>query len=317
MSYQDDLHHELRALSRGRGMLEQGLARRLGPLTRQLSAVSAVDPDPAARQRLHLALTELMVDLEAEVRAAAELALAFDARSGDHLMARARFYAKRAHCSERTARRRMNEAIAALAQAGARDQSTAPVDPGSGWRVRSFTSLMRLDSAAVELYETRVLLAEREISEVQIELDIPSTADSAGPPPGVDVHAVYGARIVTVDRDDDGHHYRLSLALPRPLSTGDQQEFCLHYRVRPGTPVRNHCAIVPLAPCDHGRIRVRFPEGRAPASIWQVTAVPPRRMDAATTVPGAARLDLDGAGEVMVAFRALRQGHGYGVAWLP
>jgi hypothetical protein len=103
--------------------------------------------------------------------------------------------------------------------------------------------------------------------------------------------------------------------LPRLVEPGDPLEFCLHYRVPPGQPIRDHYAIVPLDPCDSGWVRVRFAPDRPPARVWSYAAVPPRQLDDVTTRPGADALVPDGVGEVVLPFRGLRQGHAYGAAW--
>jgi hypothetical protein len=212
----------------------------------------------------------------------------------------------------------MDEAAHLMARAA----ETAPgpaarADPGSLWRVRSFFALLRLDTPTPELYETRTVLANQRLDEVVIRLDLPRPPKHEAPARPLAIDALYGARIRSVQRSDDGRHYRLTVALPRVLEPEDQLEFCLHYRVPAGEPIRDHYAIVPLDPCDYGTVRVRFPADRPPSAVWRLSAVPPRLLDEATAVPGADRPDLDGAGEVVLAFRGLREGYGYGLAWQP
>jgi hypothetical protein len=269
-----------------------------------------------ARRRAEAVLTELTADLPDDLRVAAELSLALGDRPAARLTQRTDALARELRCSGRTARRRMDEAAhliarAALSHPGPEDDA----DPGSGWRVREFTGLLRLDTATPELYETRTVQAERTLDALTIRLDLPPRPEADGPALPLVIDALYGVRLAEVDGGPDGRNYRLAVDLPRTLRPDEQLEFCLHYRVPPGQPIRNHCAIVPLDPCDQGRIRVRFDPADPPAQVWRLTAVTPRQMDRATTVPGPDRLAPDGAGEVGVSFRGLRQGHGYGIAW--
>ena len=314
MSYQDDLYGELRELCRGRGLQEP--ARTFGPLTRRLTGVTAPAGGEPARQATRAVLAELTAELDDETRRPAELALGFAGRAGDLLGRRTRTYAAEAHCSERTARRRMTEAVRAVARvaAGHRDPGLV-TDQGSGWRVRSFTALLRLDTATTELYETRVIMAERALDRLRIELDLPPGPGAGPTAPPLVVEALHGAVLGPVDRSADGRHYGVDVRLGRRLNPGEEQTFCLHYRVPPGMAIRDHYAIVPLDPCDRGLIRVRFDRARLPAEVWRLTAVPPRMLDPATGATGPDLLRPDCAGEITVSFGGLRQGHGYGAAW--
>jgi hypothetical protein len=317
MPFEDDLYQELARLRRGRGLQEPRTAERLGPLLRQLCNIAPGDTDGTARRRAEALLYELTADLPDDLRVAAELSLGLGDQSG-RLIQRTDRLARELRCSGRTARRRMEEAAHLIARAAlarpSRDEE-AGADPGAGWRVREFTGLLRLDTATPELYETRTVQAERPLDALTIRLDLPPRPGAGRPALPLAIDALFGARVAEVDRGPEGRNYRLDIRLPRTLRPAEEIEFCLHYRVPPGQPIRDHCAIVPLDPCDQGRIRVRFDPADPPAQIWRLAAVTPRQMDRATTVPGPDRLDPDGAGEVGVSFRGLRQGHGYGVAW--
>jgi hypothetical protein len=315
MSYPDELHRELRALCRGRALRQAGLALRLGPLVCELSGVSRAERDGDARRKVRAALAELTADLPDDLRTGAETALAFATTSADQLTQRARSYAHGLHLSERTARRRIDEAMVLMARAASPREAGARADRGPGWRVRSFAALLRLDTPAIELYETRVIMAEQAVSEVAVELDLPPGPGPGDPALPLEIDAVFGSRITAVDRSADGRHYRVTAALARRLEPAERHEFCLHYRVPPGQPIRDHYAIVPLSPVDDGRIRVRFPLDRLPAVVWRFAGVVPRQLDQASTAPGCDRLEADGAGEVRLAVCGLRQGLGYGVAW--
>lgn len=315
---EDELQRELVRLRRGRAVTDPQLEERLGPLLRELSGVLPGDHDWVLRQKVRDALTEMARHLPHDLRHAAELALALGDEPAPQLTKRIDMLAEEIHSGERTARRRMDQAARLMARAAlAWPDPAAETDTGSGWRVRSFAAVLRLDTPTPELYETRTVVAGRPLDEILIQLDLPplTGGDRRALPLSVDV--VFGARLTRVEHTDDGRHYDLTVSLPRTLAPADQAEFCLHYRVPPGQPIRDHYAIVPLDPCDHGRVRVRFAADRLPDAVWRLSAVTPRQMDRVTTTEGPDLLKPDGAGEVTLVFGNLRQGHGYGVAWRP
>jgi hypothetical protein len=276
------------------------------------------DHERVVRQKVRDTLTDLAKELPADLRRAAECAFALDPDAPARLSKRTEQLAEAIHCGERTARRRMDEAVHLMARAA--DTGPGPVvagDPGSGWRVRSLFALLRLDTPTPELYETRTIVANQPLAELVVRLDLPPPSPNDNPALPLVIDALYGSRIKSVERRNEGRHYRLTIALPRVLQPDDQLDFCLHYRIPEGQPIRDHYAIVPLDPCDYGTVRARFSGDRPPAAVWRLSAVPPRLLDEATAAPGPDRLELDGVGEVVLAFRGLREGYGYGVAWQP
>ncbi|GAA2851085.1 hypothetical protein Acy02nite_34510 [Actinoplanes cyaneus] len=306
----DDLLAELLRLRRGRGLHEPHLAVRLGPELRTLCSVLLGDADGPARAKVMATLGALAGQLSPDLRRAAELALAMGERPASRLSRRAEDLAAILHCSERTARRRMDEALALIAGAATR-AGEAP--PGPAWRVRRFTALLRLDTPSPELYETRTIYAERHLDSVTVTLDVPARADTdeaAGP---LEVEAVRGARVSGIETGPDGRHHRVTVQLGRRLCPAERLSFTLRYRLPPGARIREHCVLVPLHPCDTALIRVRF---AAPPSVaWRVDEVAPRQLDAATGACTATRLTPDRVGEIEAQFGRLVQGHAYGVAW--
>ena len=315
MSVQEALRAELVRLRQGRGLQEDRLAGRVGERLAVLCGAEPGETDRALRQKVRATLTHLARDLPDELRRAAELTFALDDSMPETLSKRIERLAGEIHSGDRTARRRMDEAVQLLARAGGSARGPADPNAGPGWRVRKFEALLRLDTETPQLYETRVVVAERPINEVEIRLDLPPLPGAHSPALPLEVDALYGARVTEVERTGEGRHYRLTVRLPRVVEPGDPLEFCLHYRVPPGQPIRDHYAIVPLDPCDSGWVRVRFAPTRPPARIWAYAAVPPRQLDGVTTSPGADALTVDDVGEVVLPFRALRQGHAYGAAW--
>ena len=315
MPVHEALRAELVRLRQGRGLQER-LAGRVGDRLAELCGAEPGESDRVLRRKVLATLTHLARDLPDDLRRAAELTFAFDAAMPATLSQRIARLAAEIHSGDRTARRRMDEAVQLMAEAGGSARGPAGPDPGPGWRVRRFEALLRLDTGTPQLYETRVVLADRPMDRLEIRLDLPRTPGAGDPALPLAVEALYGARVTEVHRSGEGgRHYRLAVRLPRLVQPGDPLEFCLHYRVPPGQPIRDHYAIVPLEGCDAGWVRVRFSPARPPARVWSYAAVPPRQLDEAATRPGPDVLRPDDVGEVVLAFRGLRQGHAYGAAW--
>lgn len=309
----EELLVDLLRLRRGRGLREPRLAEHLGPHWRSLCGVLLSESDGPARAKAEALLAGFAADLAPDLRKAAELALACGNGAASRLSGRTEELAAALHCSERTARRRMDEALALVAEAAAREAD--PVPSGPSWRVRRFSSLLRLDTPTPELYETRTISAEQPVDVLEITLDVPERPDDTGAGGPLIVEAIHGVRVRSVEASPDNCHYRVTLALARSLQPGERLDFTLHYTLPEGGRIRDHCVLVPLHPCDSARVRVRF--GVPPEGVWRVEAVAPRQLDPVTVTPGPGPLTLDLAGEVQAVFHSLRQGYAYGIAWRP
>ena len=320
MSHQSDpLYRELMELRRGRGIERRDLGAGLGPEIRELSRVSPSDPDWRIKPKVQAALAALIRELPRDLRRAAELAYALDR---DHLhpllQDRVGLLAEELKIQPRTARRRMDDAADLIVQAArAARQSVGDVEPtrsGSGWEIRSLEALMRLDTDTPQLYETRTIAATRDLTELTLLFSLPRPpADPAAVQ--LDVDALYGVRLGKVRQPAGGDHYEVPMTLPTTLRAGEKHQFCLHYSVPAGREISPYYAIVPLSPCDQGLVRIRFHPDRPPAAVWLLEDVPYLQLSDKT--PGPRPLVPDAVGDVFVRFGALREGHGYGVAWAP
>ncbi|MFF3868939.1 hypothetical protein [Micromonospora sp. NPDC001898] len=263
------------------------------------------------RAKVRATLLALSADLPTDLRRALVLAYALDPEhSYLRLDRRTDQLARELSCQQRTARRRIDEAVARLVGAAVAD---APSDTGPSWHLHGMHALLRLDTPSPELYETRDVVAIRSIGEITVQFSLPRRPGDDRPEHDVVVDVLYGARIREVTRHNDGQFFRLVLTLPRILAPGERHELCLHYRVPAGQPIREHYVFQPLAPCARCTVRLRFPPGDGPALVWRLDGVPPRSVD--DRAPGGDRLSPDGIGEVSSAFDGLQQGYAYGVAW--
>lgn len=307
------LCEELKRLRRGRGVERRGLDRYLGPEIRRRCGLGSNEREPQVRAAVSAMLRDLAAGLSPDLRRAAMLALALDR---DYrfatLAAREVGLADLQKWSVRTARRRMNEALEAMAQAA--EEGPVPVDDpagGPGWRVSSLHALFRLDTRTPELYEMRTIVAVREIDEITIRIGLPEAPDGVGSP---EVEALFGARVRGIEHRDGTGNQKVVLELPGRLLPGDNHEFWLRVVLPPGRPTWPHYAIVPLDPCESGTVRVRFGE-RPPGEVWLLDEVPYTDLRERPAKPEL--VEPSGLGDVVRTFHGLRPGYGYGLAWSP
>jgi hypothetical protein len=314
MPHDSDLYRELRKLRSRSGVDRGNLGRYLGPEIRRKCRLEGTERGAQIRTAVEEMLRTLIEGLAAHLQEAALWAFALERENKFPLLEdRVERLAHQQSISMRTARRRMDDALAAMAIAGEEltelpDNSSAK----SGWRTSSLDVLCRLDTATPELYEMRTIVAAREIAEIVIRIGLPLAPDGAG---GLRVETMFGARVRSVQRQHQSGNYTITLDLPEMLSHGQKQDIWLRFVLAPGQPIWPHYAIVPLDPCESGTIRVRFAPDRQPDEIWLLDDVPYTDLQ----VPPAKR-DLIGPAalnEVCVRFSGLRQGHGYGIAWTP
>lgn len=311
----DALFAELVALRQGWGVHATDLAGRTGPQLAKLCDVH--HGDPGNRERVIAAIRSSAGDLPDEIRRTIDIVfgIAPDARL-PYLSDRVTVLRHALSCSDRTARRRMDDACAYLAdQMAATPPEPAPADPEHGWQVEAFHALLRLDKPEPELIEHRTIVATRDgLDTITAKLSLPMRPDGDGGPLDLVADAQQGARIVRREREGLAH-FRYLLALPKPLARGERHEYTIVFRIPPGQPIRNHYAFVPLIPCRGCTVRARFDPATPPAVVWRLHRLPPRVM-ADQLTPGPA-LALDATGEVALEFTDLDQGYGYGLAWLP
>ncbi|WP_157752116.1 hypothetical protein [Actinoplanes derwentensis] len=308
-----DLYQELKRLRRGRGVDRPDLGRYIGPETRRRCRLGSGDRESRVRAAVVTMLAELAAGLAPDLRKAAELAFGLDREFRLTTLAeRESRLADLQRVSVRTARRRMNEALAALAVAG--EDAPEPADDpaaGSGWRVSSLRVLFRLDTHTPELYEMRTITATREIDEITIRIGLPEAPAGVG---AAEVDALFGARISAVEPRNGASSQKVVLRLPERMLPGDVHELWLRVVLPPGQPTWPHYAIVPLDPCESGTVRVRF-GAELPDEVWLIDEVP--YTDLREPPEKRALIQPSALGEVTREFHGLREGYGYGIAWTP
>jgi hypothetical protein len=304
-----DLLGELKSLRQRRGVGRIELRDHLGPEIRRRCGLTPSTPESRVRQKVTQLIRDLTRDLPADLQAAAAAAFGTEpAFTYATLDARIRTLCSQQHIAERTARRKIDQALRAMVGA-AEEAETAPPQNDPGWRVTGLRALFRLDTATPELYEVRTIVATREISEVIVRFSLPPAPDGED----LVVDALFGARVTTVENQPGNGSWRVALRLPATLAPGEEHEFWLRVVVPAGRPIWSHYAIVPLDPCEACTVQVRFPADRLPAEVWLLDGV--RYTDLCDDQGSGERLRPSALGDVRRDFGRLREGYGYGVAW--
>lgn len=309
-----DLLGELRSLRRGRGVHAPHLAAALGARLRAVCGVVDGDDPAAVRRKVIDRLDELSRMLPADLRVAAAAALGLRPET-DHafLSQRIQWLAEHLDREERTARRRVDSALIALAEAAARRghpaaQACAP----DGCYVEKLSSVVLLDRETPRAIERRRIVALRDGTD-RITAAISLPRDPADRPGSHDLIAevLYGGTLVAKNHRTESE-FAFELRFPRPLAAGDRHEYAIDFRLPAGQRMRTHYVYTSPRRCDIFDLRVRFAD-RQPELAWSVPGVFNRALDDGQ--PCGELLSPDGAGEIRVLFRELTPGYCYGLQW--
>jgi hypothetical protein len=308
----------LSALRKGRGLLEPNLRRRIADQVAVLCGIDDGDDLSTVRDKIVTTMSDLLTRAPAEVRRAVMVALAVEpAAQFPTLTARRDWLAGAVPCDVRTVRRHEDRgfAIAATAAAGRLlGPIPTPRQAGSDWYFTTFRAILRLNGRTPELIEERRIVAVRDqLARIIASVSLPESPESVNQRP-VEADILYGARIVGAEYPATSH-FRFVLELPRALNRGETHDYGILFRVPEGRLMRPHYAIVPLAPCEAFEVIVKFNPARLPSHVWRLDGVAPRILDSDRPTPDVLRPD--DVGEIRLHFTELKQGLGYGMAWIP
>lgn len=310
---------EFTDLRRGWGVNSNVLGERVGPNLTRLAGIPSEAGNQEVRRRILAVVDRLLRGSSEEDRLAVRVALGIDqdARLAQ-LTARTEELARRLHCSDRGARRKIARAFALLAQVGA-SELRAPydpeADPDAGWYVRRFEAILRLDQARPEVTEQRTIVARWDgLRRISARFSVPKNGDKRLGLSGLDVETHFGARVRSREQQSESH-FRFVLDLPAPLQRDQEHEYEIVFRLPDGWPMIPHYAFVPLVTCESFTLRVRFDPAHPPAALWRLDGLAARALDGRLT-PGEP-LRLDSHGEATLRFDRLEQGFAYGIEWLP
>lgn len=306
-------YDELLEIHRGRGMLADDIAGRVGVRLRTACGVTKADSAAAVRRKVAERLAELSERLPSDVRVSVLAALALHPNA-DHQFVQERMSWAAAQINRdhpRAAVRRMKVGFRILAEQ--LDDLVDDPRMNQGWHTGSLRSLLRMDVDPPELVEERVIIASAEdLEEIEIRLSAPGNGTGATANP-ITASIVYGGEIVSEERVASSHS-KFVVRLPNALRPGDQHEYGVRFSAYSRAKMRPYYVLTPLQPCAAFAVRVRFGTAAVPDKIWRVDGVPPRALD--DFLPTADLLDADRLGEVALEFSRLQQGLSYGVQWM-
>jgi hypothetical protein len=295
-----ELVRELKSLRKGRGLLAGRIEQRIGPALRAACEVAETDGPVTTRDKVTARLRELANQLPAELRDAtlAAFAVAPDATLPLY-QDRVHWVAVRADRDPRTVRRRVDEAIAQIADLATGAAGSRAADRSNGWHTTELRVVAALDRPQPEaLEQRRIVVDEDGLRELDLTPALPASRRD------LDVCVFYGGTLV----ERGG---RFVLALPRPMSRGETHEFVVRFRLPAVHAVRPYLVCVPGLPCELFDLRVRF--GPRPPRVWTLSAAAPGT--ASDPVPHGTRHPVDPTGELHLRFYQLTPGLAYGARW--
>jgi hypothetical protein len=305
------LGDQLRALRKGGALLDSGLRQRIGPDLAGLCSIQPGDDLATVRARVASTVEDLLADAPDDVRRAVLVALAVEPDAWQStLTARRDWLAQTVPCDVRTVRRHEDRGFdLAAAAAGRRGGPSAR--PAADWHVRTFRALLRFDQGVPRLIEERTVVARYdELDTLVAALSLPAQPTATESSVLADV--LFGAKLRRTEMVSTSH-LRFFLELPRRFRAGEEHQYGIAFTINPPRRLEPHYAFVPLQPCAHFEVRVRFHPSRVPSKVWRLDGVPPRLLQEPPTEPEL--LAPDPLGDLRLAFEGLVQGYGYGLAW--
>jgi hypothetical protein len=304
---------EIRLLRKGRGVHAGDLDQRLGQ--HLLTLTAGQHDSPSRRSALTAVIDASCLELPDDLRTAIRAGLGMCGETARMRLFKDRvaWLAGHLHRNDRTALRRIELAEQLLAERLAaevrRRQGAAAVAP-DGWYVSELRTVLRLDTPRPESHEFRRIVALQDgLRHTMAWLDLPRGPDE--PRAGLGVEVLYGGRLV---RREVPSHTRLQfvLELPKALDIGEEHDFALILRVRPGETMRPHYIVTPECRMDFLELRVRFDQDNLPRWVRRVRGETVRMFESARP---ADELEPDEAGEVLLRFEKLSRYLGYGAQW--
>ena len=312
-----ELVRDLKALRKGRGLLIGRIGERLGPALRQVCDVLDTDSSAEVRRKVSDRLLELATRLPDDLRTAvlAAFGLHPDVRQPFY-QERVRWAAEQLRRDERTARRRVDAGIEALAELAVSPASNDERLGGqqAGWHTEALRVTLSLDLPNPEAFEYRRIVADRDgIAELDLYLTL-TASDRADPMTfrELDIDVFRGGTLVKWARESSDR-FAFSLCLPEPIMRGQRHDYAIRFRVPRGQVMQPHYVCVPKHRCEMFDLSVRFSRASMPGRIWRLSEAFQRDVD--DPYPHGETLSLDAAGEIHLTFNQLTPGLAYGARW--
>lgn len=308
------LLEELMTLRKGRGVNTAGID--VGLTLRELCGIEPDDPPGVVRRKLVRRLDEWTARLPPDLAVAARAALATSPEAQQRFLSeRTQWLAQFIDRDDRTARRRMDEALKLLADVDTRSgpvSPAAPAPPAEEHYIAEHWALVRLDQPTRETYERRVVVSNVDgLEGLDAVLSLPRDRPSRPGAPQLEMDVLYGAAVVDRVRETETR-FRYRLRFPAPLSAGQSHEYSIVYRLPPGQLVRPYYVFIPHRRCNALTLRVRFSPDRPPVEVRRVDRGYVRDLDDGLIGDP---ISPDGVGELLLTFSALVTGMAYGARW--
>jgi hypothetical protein len=301
-------YDELLEIPRGRGMLANDVADRIGPGLRVACGVTPDDSPALVRRKVGERLSELCGRLPTDLRISVLAALALHPDADHQFMQdRMGWAARRINRDHpRAAVRRMKVGFRIIAEQ--LDELVDDPTINQGWHTVSLRALLRMDVDPPQLLEERTITATADGLE-EVELRFSAHGKSGDNP--ITAAVMYGGEI-TGSEGVVPSHRKFALRLPAPLRAGEQHEYGVRFTAHPRAVTPPFYVLTPLQPCAKFSLRVRF-GAEVPKLVWRVDGIPSRAID--DYAPDDALVSADRFGEVALEFSRLHQGLSYGVRW--
>jgi hypothetical protein len=190
--------------------------------------------------------------------------------------------------------------------------SARGADDTNSWFIESFSALLRVDEDMIEALERRVVVAATDgLNEIVTSVSVRSPQD-AGQARELQADLLYGGSIERRLQPYDGYFQNV-IVLPRPLRAGERHEYAIRLTIPVGHRMMPHYVHVPYRRSDHFELRVRFDPLRLPECVWILRDAPAALIYQG--IPTVETVTPDRFGELMISFRDMRPGLGYGVRW--
>jgi hypothetical protein len=313
MSRDDELVTDLKALRKGRAILASAIASRVGPALRRASGTHGIEHAGDLRRKLADRLWRWAMELPEDLRVAVVTAFALDQNDQLPLYKdRVRLVAERLKRDERTARRRIDEGIARMAEVAVAGPVPAEfAEPVTSWHTEELRVTVALDQPAPEAFEFRRIVADHDrVEHVELTLTLPAIGPVRSE--DLDVDVFHGGR-ATGRATESADRFGLRLALPKALQRHESHQIGLRFRVRRERLPSPHYVCVPRHRCTEFDLRVRFDLDHPPDRIWRLVNAFQRDVD--DPQPRGETLPLDRSGEIHTQFRELTPGLAYGIRW--
>lgn len=314
-----ELVGELKTLRKGRGLFVGQIGERVGPILSRMCGVVAHDGPAEIRKKVSGRLEELAGELPEDLRLAVLAAFAIhrDARHPFY-QERVRWVAQQLQRDERTARRRIDEAIERLAELAATPEISRGVAVAASaprWHTEELKVALMADRPVPEALEFRRIIADQDDLEeldLALTLSVPPEFSAQFGTRKLRVDVIYGGVLVPRARESLDR-FGFALELPHRLDRFGKHEFALRYHADDRWPMRPHFGCVLKQRCDLFDLRVRFDRENPPRQIRRLDGAFHRDLE--DPVPHGEVVTPDRAGELHLTFPHPTPGLVYGIRW--